>query len=443
MATFWDVVRRRSRGLIELGLHGRDVGPQLYRTYVLTNITLVLLFFISLSAGFGMHLRVGDFGIGLVSLGFGFCYAALLAAQWRGRHNLARMALVLLAASHYMMICTAMGPEAGVGIYGFVFSGSPILLFSRYERGFLIVAFVVLGMALLGGQALMYAVGPLIQADATTLTGSRIFAFVAIAAYSAAIVFYYNRAVNQAEDDLVAETHRSEDLLANILPLPISARLKRQENPIADRLSDVSVMFADLVGFTKFANDHSASEVVKLLNLVFCGFDALADQYGLEKIKTIGDAYMVAGGLPPRSEDSAAAIAWMALDMQAHMQEVRRQMGYDIPLRIGIHRGPVVAGVIGNRKFTYDLWGDTVNRASRLERKADAGTILVSDAVRADLDERFVFEPLRRVEVKGLGFVAAYCLTGAVEAPCAQPKMPSAEVLVVPDAGGVSLAGRA
>ena len=171
----------------------------------------------------------------------------------------------------------------------------------------------------------------------------------------------------QTEEALRQQQEQTERLLLNILPEPIADLLKQDTSTIAENFSEVSVMFADIVGFTQMASSLSPNDLINVLNQVFSAFDRLSEKHGLEKIKTVGDAYMVVGGLPTRRADHAEAIAEMALDIQSAIAQFREETGKDFNIRIGINTGPVVAGVIGIKKFSYDLWGDTVNIASRME----------------------------------------------------------------------------
>ena len=216
----------------------------------------------------------------------------------------------------------------------------------------------------------------------------------------------------QSEDALRKARKRAELLLLNILPQPIAERLKRGQRTIAENFEDVTVMFADLVDFTKFSAHTSATELVELLNVIFSKFDRLAEQHRIEKIKTIGDAYMVVAGLPTPRPDNAGAIAEMALDMQTAIVELNAELGKSFRLRIGIHSGPVVAGVIGIRKFSYDLWGDTVNTASRMESQGLPGSIQVSATTYERLRDRYLFEERNPIQVKGKGEMVTYLLIG-------------------------------
>jgi len=216
---------------------------------------------------------------------------------------------------------------------------------------------------------------------------------------------------------LQQEQARSEKLLLSILPAPIAERLKHGESSIVDVLEDATVLFADLVGFTELAAALPASETVRLLDEIFCGFDRLADKHGIEKIKTIGDAWMAASGVPQPRADHGEAAAELALEMQAFFAEFASRTRHPIRLRIGLHAGPVVAGVIGRNRFSYDLWGDTVNTASRMESHGVPGRIQVAATFAARLAGRYLFESRGAIPIKGLGSMNTAFLTGRAAAP--------------------------
>lgn len=212
----------------------------------------------------------------------------------------------------------------------------------------------------------------------------------------------------------------SEQLLLNILPSPIVERLKtRSDHPdvsvsdiIADSFHAVSVLFADIVDFTRFSAGMSPEQLVAVLNELFTEFDGIADNRGLEKIKTIGDSYMAAAGLPVPAADHAARTAHTALDMLDALERFNTRHQYRLQLRIGIHSGAVVAGVIGKRKFIYDLWGEAVNTASRMESQGVAGKIQVTDATRRRLSGQFSLQERGMIDVKGMGELRTWFLTG-------------------------------
>jgi class 3 adenylate cyclase/CheY-like chemotaxis protein len=212
--------------------------------------------------------------------------------------------------------------------------------------------------------------------------------------------------------EIERERKKAEDLLLNILPDTIAQRLKRGESPIADIFMDVTVMFADIVGFTHLTERIAPEKMVSILNKVFSAFDNMAHHYGLEKIKTIGDAYMVVGGLPTPRPDHAQAVAEMALEMQQLANLFSMDDGTGLTLRIGINTGPAVAAVIGNKKFSYDLWGDTVNTASRMESHGIPGRIQLTEATYQHLNQDYVLEKRGAIEVKGKGKLVTYFLEG-------------------------------
>jgi adenylate cyclase len=220
------------------------------------------------------------------------------------------------------------------------------------------------------------------------------------------------RALDEAHRLLLAEQERSEGLLLNVLPAPIADRLKQGEAVIADRFPEVTVLFADLVDFTASSDRSSPERVVRVLADLFTAFDRLAARHGLEKIKTVGDAYMVAGGLPVPRPDHAEAVAEMALAVREEAGRHRDPAGRPLQVRIGIDSGPVVAGVIGTAKFSYDLWGDTVNTASRMESRGVAGCIQVTDRAYRRLRDRYRFERRGPVQVKGKGELVTWFLVG-------------------------------
>jgi class 3 adenylate cyclase/CheY-like chemotaxis protein len=211
---------------------------------------------------------------------------------------------------------------------------------------------------------------------------------------------------------LEAEKRRADALLHNILPGQIVARLNGGEEVIADRVDSVSILFCDLVGFTRLASRLAPARLVESLNRVFTSFDSIAAELGIEKIKTIGDAYMAAAGLPQPRADHAEALAELAVGMQKAVTRMNAEGGLSLRMRIGMHTGPVIAGVIGRHKFVYDVWGDTVNVASRLESHGLPGRIQVSEAMHRALEHRFTFEARGLVRLRGKGLLPTFLLTG-------------------------------
>lgn len=216
-------------------------------------------------------------------------------------------------------------------------------------------------------------------------------------------------------ESMEMDYRQSEALLQNLFPHEISQHLKQTKNPIACAYEFVSVMFADIVGFTQVCSHLLPEETVELLNRIFSSFDQLTFDFGLEKIKTIGDQYMVVGGISPQCDDHIEAIADLALKMQEEIQKFSDHQGYAMNLRIGINAGSVVAGVIGTNKFVYDIWGDSVNIASRMESQGEAGLIQVTDIIYKNLGDRYLFEPRGEILIKGKGQMPTYWLLGKAE----------------------------
>lgn len=228
-----------------------------------------------------------------------------------------------------------------------------------------------------------------------------------------ATIWYAMREIDRAETALAAEYERSESLLANILPAKIAQRLKDpHRDVIADRYDDASVLFADIAGFTQRASDTTPTELVRFLDGLYTDLDTLVDRHGLEKIKTSGDSYMIVSGVPEPRPDHLEALADLALDMVGAVAELTDPNGRRVPLRIGLAAGPVVAGVVGARKFFYDVWGDAVNVAARMETTDVEGRIQVPQNVYERLKDAFILEERGAVEVKGKGVMQTWYLMG-------------------------------
>jgi adenylate cyclase len=236
--------------------------------------------------------------------------------------------------------------------------------------------------------------------------------FLGVCTTAYVLLQYFVRARERALAELEVERAKSERLLLNVLPASVASRLKESEEVIADGYDAATVLFADIVGFTPLAQVLAPADAVALLDRVFAGWDGLAARYGVEKIKTIGDAYMVAAGLPGEREDHAEAIAEMALEMGGEAGRCAGEAGLPLEVRIGIDTGPVVAGVIGRARFTYDLWGDTVNMASRMESHGIPGEIQVTERAYERLRDRFELRRRGTIEVKGKGPTTTYLLLG-------------------------------
>lgn len=248
------------------------------------------------------------------------------------------------------------------------------------------------------------------QLPASSASWAPLFILVNVVLFVIVFMYYNETILRRAEAQLQSEMQRSEALLHNILPGPIVARLKESNETIADGFSSATVLFADIVGFTQMAARQTPESLVRLLNTIFSSFDRLVQKHGLEKIKTIGDAYMAVGGLPNPRTDHLQSVCQLGLDMLADIARLAREEGVELDVRVGIHTGPVTAGVIGLHKFSYDLWGDTVNTASRMESHGRPGQVHVSEAVYAGLGNIFRFEARGKIAIKGKGEMATYFL---------------------------------
>ena len=295
-------------------------------------------------------------------------------------------------------------PSSGVVLWSFTAPLGALLFSGRLKAGRWFIAFLVI-------VGLSAVLDPLLtnQADIPSEVVVLFFALNVLGVTGTCyfLLQYFVRERDRAAEIIAVERERSERLLLNVLPQPIAERLKGGESLIADGAPEVGVLFADIAGFTPMSEGMAPEDIVRLLNEVFTLLDGLAADHGLEKIKTIGDAYMVASGLLEPGEHHAEQLALMALDMQ---RETRRFQG--LQLRIGIDIGPVVAGVIGRSKFIYDLWGDTVNTASRMESHGIPGTIQVTERAHARLAAAFEFEDRGSIEIKGKGSLRTYLLIG-------------------------------
>jgi adenylate cyclase len=346
-----------------------------------------------------------------IPAGFGFATVANLGLLSRTRQYgpAARIQLALIVALPLFLQWVLGGfvASSAVGMWAFVGALGAIFFASQATPWF--IAFLV-GMGVLAVlDPIAAARAPAIAAPIRTLLFALNIAGVGAITWAATLFFVRQRDAALAALD--AEHARSEELLLNVLPAPIAERLKREPGVIAQAHPSVTVLFADVAGFTPFVERTSPEAVIDLLDRVFSAFDELADRYDLEKIKTIGDAYMVVGGAPKARPDHAEAVASMALDMRDAVRDIAIP---DLAVRIGIDTGPVIAGVIGRRKFSYDLWGDTVNTASRMESHGIPGRIQVTPAVEAQLRDRFRFEPRGPIDVKGKGQLETFFLIGRI-----------------------------
>lgn len=329
----------------------------------------------------------------------------------RGEHAGAITLIVLVLVGHlFVMWAFGLASELQVyftlaGVMLFFFGVQNWRLFLVFFGLYVVVLAIVLNVAPVAGHVI-----PQDQEFREFLSRSAMINMIII---NAALLFYALAALQRAEAELQDQYARSEALIDAVMPQPIATRLKSgREERIADRIETLSVVFADLAGFTEAAHDLPPEEVVAFLDNLVRAFDALAEENGVEKIKTIGDSYMAAAGFDGRAAEGAAAAGRFALAMLETIAHAPPLGTHKLELRIGIHCGPATAGVIGDTRFSYDVWGDAVNTASRMESHGLPGRIQVSEAFRKLTGDAFAFEERGVTEIKGIGEAATFFLTG-------------------------------
>lgn len=398
------------RRLVDLGV---DNASSPARIRWVQTINVVALCSMLLSAAFAIFYTVLDFSslwavIATNLLWIGG-YAFGMATNGRGHPR--RAAWILLASgwANTLIPGAVLGASTGVYLFLILVPMLGVLLSAPGDR--------LMHATVIGFGALVFAAVPVWFPRAPeTIRGTSVETIlfvssaIVVGAFGSLVALYYRGLVDDAESALAEANERSETLLLNILPAPIAERLKAAEFPIADKAEDVTVLFADLVDSTHLSEQMSADELVALLNRIFSRFDELSEEYGLEKITTIGDAYFAVAGLPVPMPDHIEAAARAALAMRSALRELGPEGTGELGMRFGLCSGPVVAGVIGRRKFRYDLWGDTVNLGSRMQAHGEPGTIHVTSEIYAALRHKYAFEPRGPIEIKGKGMMETYFL---------------------------------
>jgi adenylate cyclase len=367
----------------------------------------------AVTAGFGVMQLIFSQGfgyIGFVNLGTAALYAAI-PSLYRFGELVAPLALTMVAYLSMTFVCWHLGTGTGVQFY-FLIAAVAAVMVVGIERIGLAIAAAAIGVSLV--IALQFTVPRDTGAEPPWfITVGFIVNTIAAGVLAVAIVWYGLRQIASAEAAMEQEYARSEALLANILPTTIAERLKdRSGSVIADKYDDASILFADIAGYTERASDTSPEDLVAFLDTLYTSLDALVTRHGLEKIKTSGDAYIVVSGVPQPRPDHLEALADLALDIAEAVAGLTDSRGRAVPLRIGLASGPVVAGVVGSQRFFYDVWGDAVNIASRMESTAAVGRIQVPQPVYQRLSNRFVFEERGDVDVKGKGVLHTWYLVG-------------------------------
>jgi adenylate cyclase len=333
----------------------------------------------------------------------------LIPLLYRFGELIAPITFMVVVYVYITAICVHFGTGSGMQFYFLVATTVMVLVFG--------IEHIVLSSTLAAlGAAAVIALEFLVPNDtgvqpAWSFTFGFVVSTISAWVLVVATVWSALRETARAEMAMEAEYQRSESLLANILPASIARRLKDPaRNIIADKYDDASILFADIAGYTKRASDTTPTELVRFLDTLYTDLDALVDRHGLEKIKTSGDSYMVVSGVPQPRADHVEALACLALDMADAVADLKDPQGSAVPLRIGLAAGPVVAGVVGARKFFYDVWGDAVNVASRMESTDVEGRIQVPQSVYERLKHDYVLEERGDVDVKGKGLMHTWYL---------------------------------
>jgi len=345
-------------------------------------------------------------------------YVHFVATGRRALFQRTQFALILAMVGLIDFLAGGLAESQGSVMWAGIMPLGAFLLTSKREATLWFVAYLVAITALLAGD------GWISRDAAVRATEEELYSMAGLlygfTGMVVGLVYYFVVRLQRAREELVeknaaleAERAKSERLLLNVLPAQIASRLKAEgDRTIADGFDEVTVLFADLVGFTNLSSRTEPGPLVSMLDGVFTAFDGLAEEAGAEKIKTIGDAYMAAAGLPEERPDHAAVMARMALGLRESLEILNEERGTSLRIRVGLHTGPVIAGVLGTKKFQYDLWGDTVNTASRMESHGEPGRIQVSEATYMALKDEFRFEERGVIEVKGKGPMRTYFLEG-------------------------------
>jgi len=376
-------------------------------------LSVIVTIAVIIMVGFGVMqllLGQGDWSVGFINLGT----AALLAAVpllYRFGELAPSVAFITMAYAAITFLCWHLGTDTGVQFY-LLIAGAAAVMVVGIERVGMAIGVAAVGVGLV--IALQFTV-PRDTGEQPTwfIRAGFVINTISAGAMAVAIVWYGLRQIASAEAAMEREYARSEALLANILPASIAARLKdRSDSVIADKYDDASILFADIAGYTERASDTAPEELVAFLDDLYTSLDGLVTRHGLEKVKTSGDAYMVVSGVPQPRPDHLEALVGLALDVADTVAGLTDSRGRAVPLRIGLASGPVVAGVVGSQRFFYDVWGDAVNVASRMESTAAVGRVQVPQSVYERLSDRFVFEERGDVDVKGKGVMRTWYVVG-------------------------------
>ena len=387
--------------------HAETAAGQLRVLTVTARIGAVISFFFGIQ---GLIVGQDVLWVAMVNLASGALFL-MIPLLYRFGHLVAPLVFYFVAYTSITVVCWHLGTGSGLPLY-YLLAATLMVLILGVDHIVLASALAVLGAATVIALQIVVPYNTGVQPDWAYKSGY-ILTVISAFVMGIAVVWYAMREIGRAREAMEAEYKRSERLLTNILPATIAERLKDPlRNIIADRYDDASILFADIAGYTERASDTAPTELVRFLDRLYTDLDALVDRHGLEKIKTSGDSYMVVSGVPEPRADHIEALACLALDMADAVAGLKDPQGRDVPLRIGLAAGPVVAGVVGARKFFYDVWGDAVNVAARMESTDVEGRIQVPQDVYERLEHAFLLEERGEVDVKGKGVMRTWYLVG-------------------------------
>lgn len=387
--------------------HAETVARHLRVLTVTTRIGAVISFFFGIQ---GLIVGQDVVWIAMVNVASGAVFL-MIPLLYRFGELVAPLVFYLVAYTTISVVCWHLGTGSGMPFY-YLVAATLMVLILGIDHILLAAVLAALGAATVIALELLVPYDTGVLPDWALKSG---FMFNVVSAWTmvVAVAWYALRETRRARLAMEAEYERSERLLTNILPATIAQRLKDpSRNIIADKYDDASILFADIAGYTKRASDTAPSDLVRFLDRLYTDMDALVDRHGLEKVKTSGDSYMVVSGVPEPRDDHIEALACLALDMADAVADLKDPQGREVPLRMGLAAGPVVAGVVGARKFFYDVWGDAVNVAARMETTDVEGRIQVPHDVYERLNDKFLLEERGDVDVKGKGVMHTWYLVG-------------------------------
>jgi len=335
-------------------------------------------------------------------------YILALSINNKGFNNLAILLFIIEQSVHQYVLLKYHGLNYGFQSYYFI---GPVLIFLTTYRLSIKISIICL-IFIAYCSLIVYGLNnvPLLNPNIDFIKEAHLTNAVILFMTFSLITYVYQTSVESAEKNYENEQIKTNRLLHNILPADIVSRLKEKPGKIADKYSEATVLFADLVGFTELSSSMAPSRLIEIIDDIFGRFDLIVDKLGIEKIKTIGDAYMIVGGVPIENDNHAELISNAALEMQRAIKSFNEEKGENLDVRIGIHTGPLIAGVIGSKKMTYDIWGDTVNIASRMESHSENGKIQISEITYQFIKGKFQIEERGVIDVKGKGEMRTFYL---------------------------------